>query len=50
MNFFYDLPHEIQEKIYFEAHKIKYKDVSIGIKPINWWKGRNGNVISLIVS
>lgn len=44
MNFFYDLPNEIQEKIYFEAHKINYKEILIGIKRINWWKGRNGNV------
>ena len=44
MNLFYDLPDEIQEKIYFEAHKINYKDVSIGIKHINWgktWMRRN---------
>lgn len=44
MNFFYDLPNEIQEKIYFEAHKINYKDVSIEIKRINWgktWTRRN---------
>ena len=44
MNLFYDLPDEIQEKIYFEAHKINYKDVSIGIKRINWgktWMRRN---------
>ena len=26
MNFFYDLPYDIQKKIYFEAHKLKYKD------------------------
>ena len=50
MNLFYDLPDEIQEKIYFEVHKIKIKDVLIGIKRINWWKGRNGNVFLIMSS
>ena len=50
MNFFYDLPDEIQEKIYFEAHKIKYNNVSISIKHINWWKGRNGNAFLIMSS
>jgi hypothetical protein len=26
MNFFYDLPYDIQKKIYFEAHKLNFKD------------------------
>lgn len=50
MNLFYDLPDEIQEKIYFEVHKIKIKDVLIGIKRINWWRGRNGNVFLIMSS
>lgn len=44
MNRLESLPYEIQDKIYFEAHKIKYNDVSNEIKHINLWKERNGNV------
>lgn len=50
MNFFCDLPYDIQKKIYFEAHKIKYNNVSISIKHINWWKGRNGNAFLIMSS
>ena len=35
MNFFYDLPDEIQEKIYFEAHKLNSKDLFKQIKKID---------------
>ena len=43
MNFFYDLPHDIQKKIYFEAHKkANFKTLS-AIKRINWHKGRKVN-------
>jgi hypothetical protein len=37
MNFFYDLPDEIQEKIYHEAHKINSKDLFKEIKTIDFW-------------
>lgn len=40
MNFFYDLPDEIQEKIYFEAHKLNSKDLFKQIKKIDFWKQR----------
>ena len=40
MNFFYDLPDEIQEKIYFEAHKLNSKDLFKQIKKIDFWKHR----------
>ena len=32
MNFFYDLPDELQDKIWNEVHKIYLKDVHIEIK------------------
>jgi|TARA_Y100000389_G_scaffold154052_1_gene154495 hypothetical protein len=44
MNFFYDLPYDIQKKIYFEAHKkANFKTLS-DIKRINWQSTRKGNV------
>jgi hypothetical protein len=37
MNFFYDLPDELQDKIYFEAHKLNSKDTFEKIKKIDFW-------------
>ena len=37
MNFFYDLPDELQDFIHREAHKIKFKDISEKIKKIDFW-------------
>ena len=37
MNFFYALPDDIQEKIYFEAHKLNSKDTFEKIKKIDFW-------------
>ncbi len=38
MNFFYDLPCDIQEQIFFEAHKLKSKDTFEKIKKIDFWR------------
>lgn len=38
MNFFYDLPDDIQEQIFFEAHKLQSKDTLEKIKKIDFWR------------
>ena len=38
MNFFYDLPDDIQEKIYFEAHKLNSKAIIKKINSIDFWR------------
>ena len=38
MNFFYDLPDELQDFIHREAHKIKFKDTVGKIKKIDFWQ------------
>ena len=41
MNFFYDLPDELQDFIHREAHKIKFKYISEKIKKIEFWQRRH---------
>lgn len=38
MNFFYDLPEELQDKIYECAHKLNSKDTFEKIKKIDFWR------------
>lgn len=38
MNFFYDLPCDIQDKIYHEVHKLNSKDLFKKIQSIDFWQ------------
>ena len=38
MNFFYDLPDDIQEQIFFEVHRLQSKDTLEKIKKIDFWR------------
>jgi hypothetical protein len=38
MNFFYDLPDDLQEKIHKHTHKLKSKDTFEKIKKIDFWQ------------